>query len=194
MKLPDSHIRQLAKEKGMIDPFIEGSQGKKNTLGTGLSSYGYDISLSSEEFYIIKDVPGRIVDPKDFKEDNLEPIKLNEGQNGLYFIMPPFSYARGVSVERLAIPRDVFVQSFNKSTYARSAIGVNNMSPVEPGWRGYLTLEIANCGPSATAIYAHEGICQLVFDKSTPCESSYEDRKGKYQDQKKEVSLSRVSK
>lgn len=189
MKLPDHHIRKLALEHGMIEPFYEGEQGKPNKIGSGLTSYGYDISLSPKGLKLVKNIPGQKLDPKSFDPRHLQDVELQKDETGEYFVIPGYGYALGVSVERLSIPRDIFVEPYNKSTYARSCIGVNHMSPVEPGWTGYLTMEISNDGPTETKVYANEGICQLVFDKSVPCETSYEDRKGKYQNQKQEVTL-----
>lgn len=192
MILADFEIKHLA-EKGLIEPFIEDSQDIPNTLGTGLSSFGYDLSLSQRDFRIFQHLPGLVTDPKDFKEEHLKPISPIRDNTGCFFILPAHSYGLGVAKEKINLPTDTIAIALGKSTYARSGIHCN-VTPAEPGFNGYLTLELSNATPQDCKVYAEEGICQLVFLKGNVCDVSYRHRKGKYQNQKQEVVMSKVNK
>jgi len=171
----DRWIREMALNHGMIEPFEE-RLVRKGVISYGLSSYGYDMRLA-DEFLIFTNVWGAIVDPKAFDERAFVRHK------GDYCIIPPNSFVLGRSVEYFRIPRDVICIVLGKSSYARCGIVVN-VTPLEPGWRGYVTIEISNTTPLPAKIYANEGIAQVIFlEASEVCEVSYDDRQGKYQDQ-----------
>lgn len=192
--LADWEIRELAEKKGMIEPFVQNLVSEDNgrrILSYGLSSYGYDIRLSPKQCLIFGRISEGECDPKDFKPDILKPSDLLEDEKGEYFLLPPYGYCLGVAQERLKLPRDVTVVAVGKSTYARSGILVN-ITPAESGWEGYLTLEISNCTGLFNRIYANEGITQLLFYRGNPCHTTYQDRKGKYQDQPKSVVFPQV--
>lgn len=192
--LCDKEIRLLAETEEMIVPFQDHLVSKENgrrILSYGLSSYGYDIRLSPEQCLIFGRISEGECDPKDFKPEILTNAELLEDEKGRYFLLPPYGYCLGVARERLKLPRDVTVVAVGKSTYARSGILVN-ITPAESGWEGYLTLEISNCTGLFNRIYADEGVTQLLFYRGNPCEVSYQDRKGKYQNQAPEVVFSKV--
>jgi len=192
--LCDKEIRRLAEEEEMIVPFQDRLVSKENgrrILSYGLSSYGYDIRLSPEQCLVFGRISEGECDPKDFKPEILNKAELLEDEKGKYFLLPPYGYCLGVARERLKLPRDVTVVAVGKSTYARSGILVN-ITPAESGWEGYLTLEISNCTGLFNRIYADEGVTQLLFYRGNPCEVSYQDRKGKYQNQAPEVVFSKV--
>lgn len=192
--LCDKEIRRLAEEEEMIVPFQDRLISKENgrrILSYGLSSYGYDIRLSPEQCLVFGRISEGECDPKDFKPEILNKAELLEDEKGKYFLLPPYGYCLGVARERLKLPRDVTVVAVGKSTYARSGILVN-ITPAESGWEGYLTLEISNCTGLFNRIYADEGVTQLLFYRGNPCEVSYQDRKGKYQNQAPEVVFSKV--
>ena len=175
-------------------PAQKGAQqaGKETpVISYGLSSYGYDIRLSPNEFRIFRHVPGTVIDPKNFNPENLEPAELKHGDNGSYFILPAHSYGLGVALERLQMPDNITTICIGKSTYARCGI-IANLTPAEAGWRGYLTLEFSNSSSADCRIYANEGVVQLLFLEGEPCEVSYETRRGKYQDQPEAVTIARV--
>jgi len=191
--LSDQEIKNLAAE-GMIYPFSDRLINEQNgikLLSYGLSSYGYDIRLSPNQCLLFGGVQHGMCDAKNFDPEILKETELHEDERGHYFILPPFGYCLGVAVERLALPRDVTVVAVGKSTYARAGI-MANITPAEAGWEGHLTLEICNCTPLFNRIYANEGICQLLFYRGKPCDTSYQERKGKYQQQPAEVVLSKV--
>ena len=173
--LSDKNIRTLAIEEGMISPF-EDKQVREGKISYGLSSYGYDARVS-EEFKIFTNVNSEIVDPKNFKSTNFVT------KNGTECIIPPNSFALARTVEKFKIPKDILVICLGKSTYARCGIIVN-VTPLEPGWEGYVTLEFSNTTPLPAKIYANEGVAQFIFlkGKETP-EVPYADRKGKYMGQ-----------
>jgi dCTP deaminase len=172
MVMSDKWIKKMAKEYGMIEPFEE-NLVRKGVISYGLSSYGYDFRIA-DEFKIFTNVASTIVDPKNFDERSFVSVK------GDYCIIPPNSFVLGRSVEYFRIPRDVIGICLGKSTYARCGIIVN-VTPLEPGWEGYLTVEISNTTPLPAKIYAWEGIAQVIFVKGNEeCEISYKDRKGKY--------------
>ncbi|MGD1896839.1 MAG: dCTP deaminase [Phormidesmis sp.] len=195
----DAWIKAAASE-GLIAPF-EASLIRRVQLPThghetpvisyGLSSYGYDIRLSPNEFRIFRHVPGTVIDPKNFNPGNLEPTELKEDKNGSYFILPAHSYGLGVALEKLEMPDNITTICIGKSTYARCGI-IANLTPAEAGWRGHLTLEFSNSSSADCRIYANEGVVQLLFLEGEPCQVSYETRKGKYQDQPEAVTLARI--
>ncbi|MBD0319960.1 MAG: dCTP deaminase [Gemmatimonadetes bacterium] len=171
----DRWIREMAREHGMIAPF-EDAQVRKGTISYGVSSYGYDMRVA-REFKIFTNVNSAIVDPKAFDDKSFVPIE------GDVCIVPPNSFALARSVEYFKIPRNVLTLCVGKSTYARCGI-ITNVTPFEPEWEGFVTLEISNTTPLPARIYANEGIAQVIFFESDePCEVSYADRKGKYQGQ-----------
>jgi len=172
---PDRWIRKMALEKGMIEPFAD-SQVRNGVISYGVSSYGYDIRVA-EEFKIFTNVFSAVVDPKNF-----DPKSMVDFQ-GEVCVIPPNSFALARTVEYFRIPRNVLTVCLGKSTYARCGIIVN-VTPFEPEWEGYVTLEISNTTPLPARIYANEGIAQvLFFVADEECEISYADKKGKYQKQ-----------
>ncbi|PJF43226.1 MAG: dCTP deaminase [Phototrophicales bacterium] len=171
----DHWIRKMSLEHGMIEPFVE-QQVRDGVVSYGLSSYGYDIRVASE-FKIFTNVNNAIVDPKHFDPQSFVDYK------GESCIIPPNSFVLARTVEYFRIPRNVLAVCVGKSTYARCGLIVN-VTPLEPEWEGYLTLEISNTTPLPARVYSNEGIAQLLFFSSDePCEVSYADRKGKYQNQ-----------
>ena len=173
--LSDHWIRRMSEEHGMIEPF-EPQQVKDGCISYGLSSYGYDIRVASE-FKVFTNVHNVIVDPKKF--DDRSFVDVNETE----CIIPPNSFALARTEEHFRIPRNVLVLCVGKSTYARCGIIVN-VTPLEPTWSGYLTLEISNTTPLPAKIYGGEGIAQLLFFEGEQEPSmAYEDRQGKYQGQ-----------
>ncbi len=172
---PDHWIRRMARDHGMIEPY-EDAQVRRGTISYGVSSYGYDMRVA-DEFKIFTNVNNAIVDPKDFDDRSFVSFQ------GDVCIVPPNSFALARSVEYFRIPRSVMTLCVGKSTYARCGI-ITNVTPFEPEWEGYVTLEISNTTPLPARIYANEGIAQVIFFESDePCEVSYADRKGKYQGQ-----------
>ncbi|RJP49448.1 MAG: dCTP deaminase [Anaerolineaceae bacterium] len=173
---PDHWIRKMALEHRMIEPFVE-SQVRDRVISYGVSSYGYDIRVANE-FMIFTNVHSAIVDPKNFDPKSMFEFK------GEACIIPPNSFALARTVEYFRIPRKVLTICLGKSTYARCGLIVN-VTPFEPEWRGYVTLEISNTTPLPAKIYANEGIAQvLFFEADEECEVSYADKKGKYQNQR----------
>jgi len=171
----DKWIRKQAVENKMIEPFSE-KQVREGVISYGLSSYGYDLRVSNE-FKIFTNVNSAIIDPKNFDEKSFVSVEADT------IIVPPNSFALARSIEYFRIPRDVLTICVGKSTYARCGIIVN-VTPFEPEWEGYVTLEISNTTPLPARIYANEGLCQILFFQSDEvCEVSYGDRKGKYQGQ-----------
>jgi len=162
-------------EKKMIDPFVE-NQVREGVISYGLSSYGYDIRVA-DEFKIFTNVNSAIVDPKNFDTRSMVDFQ------GEVCVIPPNSFALARTIEYFRIPRSVLTICVGKSTYARCGIIVN-VTPFEPEWEGYVTLEISNTTPLPAKIYANEGIAQvLFFEGDEVCDISYADRKGKYQKQ-----------
>jgi dCTP deaminase len=171
----DRWIKRMALEHGMIKPFEE-RQVRQGGISFGVSSYGYDLRIS-DEFKIFTNINNTIVDPKAF-----DPRSFVDFQ-GEVCIIPPNSFALGRSVEYFKIPRNVITLCVGKSTYARCGI-ITNVTPFEPEWEGFVTLEVSNTTPLPAKIYANEGIAQvLFFESDEACEVSYADRKGKYQAQ-----------
>jgi dCTP deaminase len=163
----------------------------RRVLSYGCSSYGYDLRLSPKEFLIFRHVPGTVMNPKRFNPANLESTPLHTDEDGDFFILPAHSYGLGVALERLRVPPTITVICLGKSTYARLGV-IANMTPAEAAWEGHLTLEFSNSSGADCRIYANEGICQLLFFEGEPCEVTYQDRAGKYQDQPERVTLARV--
>ena len=172
----DGWIRRMAKEHGMIEPFVDG-QVRDGVISYGLSSYGYAIRVT-DEFKIFTNVHSAVVDPKNFNPKSFIDYK------GDVCVIPPNSFVLAQTIEYFRIPRDVLTVCLGKSTYARCGLIVN-VTPFEPEWEGYVTLEISNTTPLPARVYAGEGIAQVLFFQSDEvCETSYADRKGKYQKQK----------
>ncbi len=172
---PDHWIRKMANECGMIEPYAD-NQVRDGVISYGVSSYGYDIRVY-DEFKIFTNVYSAVVDPKHFDPRSMVDYK------GDICIIPPNSFALARTVEYFRIPRKVLTVCLGKSTYARCGIIVN-VTPFEPEWEGYVTLEISNTTPLPAKIYANEGIAQvLFFEADEECEISYADKKGKYQGQ-----------
>ncbi len=173
---PDKWIMRMVKETNMIDPFVA-EQVKNSKVSYGVSSYGYDIRIS-DEFKIFTNINTTVVDPKGFDPSAFVDFK------GDVCIIPPNSFALGRSVEYFRVPRNVMTICVGKSTYARCGI-ITNVTPFEPEWEGFITLEISNTTPLPAKIYGNEGIAQvLFFESDEECLTSYADRKGKYQAQK----------
>jgi dCTP deaminase len=179
----DRWIRRMVVEQRMIDPFVDGQVREVDALGRkaisyGVSSYGYDMRVAPE-FKIFTNVLSAVVDPKAF-----DPKSFVEFE-GPVCIVPPNSFALARSVEYFRIPRNVLTICVGKSTYARCGI-ITNVTPFEPEWEGFVTLEISNTTPLPAKVYANEGICQVLFfeaDADDVCETSYRDKAGKYQGQ-----------
>ena len=172
----DKWIRNMAKSHEMINPFEE-NQIRDNKISYGLSSYGYDARVSNE-FKIFTNVNSEVVDPKNFKQSNFISKKVSE------CIIPPNSFVLASTVEYFKIPNDIMVICLGKSTYARCGIIVN-VTPLEPGWEGYVTLEFSNTTPLPAKVYANEGAAQFIFLKGNEKpEVTYADRDGKYMKQK----------
>ncbi len=173
--LSDRWIKKMALEKEMIQPFVSKQEGKK-VISYGLSSFGYDARVS-DEFKIFTDVDSAVVDPKNFKSNSFVSRKVKE------CIIPPNSFVLASTVEYFKIPKDVLVICLGKSTYARCGIIVN-VTPLEPGWEGHVTLEFSNTTPLPAKIYANEGAAQFVFlqGNEEPL-VTYEKRNGKYMKQ-----------
>ena len=172
----DKWIKKMALEKEMISPF-EDKQVRGNKISYGLSSFGYDARVSNE-FKIFTNLNSEVVDPKNFKSTNFITKNVSE------CIIPPNSFVLASTIEFFKIPKDVLVICLGKSTYARCGIIVN-VTPLEPGWEGHVTLEFSNTTPIPAKIYANEGVAQFVFLKGneTP-EVTYSDRNGKYMGQR----------
>jgi len=171
----DRWIKKMALEKEMIKPFVP-NQNREKKISYGLSSFGYDARVS-DEFKIFTDVNSGTVDPKNFKQDSFVSKKGNQ------CIIPPNSFVLASTVEYFKIPEDVLVICLGKSTYARCGIIVN-VTPLEPGWEGHVTLEFSNTTPLPAKIYANEGAAQFIFLKGNESpEVTYAQRKGKYMKQ-----------
>jgi dCTP deaminase len=171
----DRWIKRMALDKGMIEPFEE-RQFRSGVISYGLSSYGYDIRIA-DSFKIFTNVFNTVVDPKGFDSRSFVDFQ------GDVCVIPPNSFALGRSIEYFRIPRNVMTICVGKSTYARCGI-ITNVTPFEPEWEGFVTLEISNTTPLPARIYANEGIAQvLFFESDEACAVSYADRQGKYQAQ-----------
>jgi len=175
----DKWIRRMAEQHGLIEPFEPGqikSNGNGRIVSYGTSSYGYDIRAANE-FKVFTNINSTIVDPKDFDENSFVDVKSD------VCIIPPNSFALARTIEYFRIPRNILTICLGKSTYARCGIIVN-VTPFEPEWEGYVTLEFSNTTPLPARIYANEGVAQVIFfEADEECETSYKDREGKYQGQ-----------
>src|SRR6058998_886797 len=179
----DDWIRRMAQEHRMIEPFVE-NQVRGGVISYGLSSYGYDIRVANE-FKVFTNINSTVVDPKNFDARSFVDIRTD------ICIVPPNSFVLARTVEYFRIPRDVLTICVGKSTYARCGLIVN-VTPFEPEWEGFVTLEISNTTPLPARVYANEGISQVLFFQSDEvCEVSYADKKGKYLKQL-EVTLPRI--
>ena len=183
----DRWILRMCREHQLITPFedrlIREIDGRR-IISAGLSSYGYDLRLAPDGFRVFSPIASVEIDPKNFDESSLvnAPLKVSD-DGSQYWLMLPHTYALGVTVETFNIPRNVIGVCLGKSTYARSGIIVNT-TPLEPGWRGRLVLEFSNSADLPVRIYAREGVAQVTFYESDEdCETSYADRRGKYQNQ-----------
>ncbi len=184
---PDRWIVRMCREHGLITPYEEKlvrEVGGRRILSAGVSSYGYDLRLASDGFRVFSPISSSEIDPKNFDEKSLVEAPLLTAPDGArYWLLPPHSYALGVTVETFNLPRNVIGFCLGKSSYARSGLIVNT-TPLEPGWRGRLVLEFSNSANLPVRIYADEGIAQVTFFESDEdCDISYADRQGKYQDQ-----------
>lgn len=178
--MSDKWIATMSLQKQMIHPFIKNqvreNDSKDRVISYGNSSYGYDARVS-DEFKIFTNIDSQIVDPKNFSDKSFVDRKTD------ICIIPPNSFALARTVEYFKIPEDILVICVGKSTYARCGIIVN-VTPLEPGWEGHVTLEFSNTTPLPAKIYAFEGACQFLFLKGDEkCLTSYLDRKGKYMKQ-----------
>ena len=168
----DHWIKRMSLEEKMIEPFTD-EEIKPGSISYGLSSYGYDIRVA-DEYKIFTNVNNSIIDPKNFDANSFVDFK------GDVCIVPPNSFALARSVEYFKIPRKILTICVGKSTYARCGIIVN-VTPFEPEWEGYVTLEISNTTPLPARIYSNEGLCQvLFFESDQECNISYKDKNGKY--------------
>ena len=172
----DRWIREMSKKKSMIKPLVEKQNGK-GMISYGVSSYGYDARVD-RQYKIATNINTTIIDPK-----GMDPKSFVDFE-GDVCIIPPHSFVLAKTVEYFKIPRDVLVICVGKSTYARCGLIVN-VTPLEPEWEGYVTLEISNTTDLPAKVYSGEGICQFLFlGADEVCEESYADKKGKYQKQK----------
>lgn len=191
--LNDVQIAALAYE-GMIQPFTPNlirQVDNQRVISFGLSSYGYDLTLSPAQFRIFRHRPGSVVNPKAFDPAHLEDAPLHEDEHGRFFIAPGNSYGLGVAAEHLSLPPNVTALFIGKSTYARCGL-IANLTPGEAGWKGHLTLEFSNSSSADIRIYAGEGIVQALFFQGEPCSTCYDTRAGKYQGQGLEIVTARV--
>lgn len=196
MLLNDEQIEAEAMGNGMIHPYIGaqvrlvGVNYQHPVISYGQSSYGYDIRLG-DEVKLFTPV-NEVVDPKGFNDAALCNLDVFDDGNGRYIILPPHSFALGHTLEEFSIPPDVLVICLGKSTYARCGV-ILNVTPLEPGWRGYATLELSNTTPKAVKVYTREGIGQLIFLRGDEqCTVTYGDRAGKYQDQPRRIVTAKV--
>lgn len=175
MILNDQEIRRMIG----IDPFCE-NEKRRGKISYGVSSFGYDIRVANE-FRLIRPWPGgkNWIDPKQFEEYHAQVSLVKDGE---FFTLPPHGFVLAKSVECITMPSDALAICVGKSTYARCGI-ICNVTPLEPAWRGYITLELSNTTDMPARIYAGEGIAQLVFYKGSRPAITYAEKKGKYQDQ-----------
>ena len=172
----DKWITRMAREHRMIEPFVD-TQTRAGVVSYGVSSYGYDIRVA-DEFKVFTNIYNTVVDPKNFDPKSFVDIKAE------VCIIPPNSFALARTFEYFRVPRDILTVCLGKSTYARCGIIVN-VTPFEPEWEGHVTIEISNTTPLPAKIYANEGIAQVLFFQGDEvCETSYKDKKGKYQAQR----------
>jgi len=189
--LSDRKIKEYVDTHEMITPYEPTCIRRiddRPVLSYGSSSFGYDIRLSSKEFLIFKNFDGHEVNPKNFSTLSLGKAELHTDDFGQYFVLPANSYGLGVAVEKLNMPKNVTGIAMGKSTYARCGI-IANITPIEAGWEGHLTLEFSNSSKADCRIYANEGVIQILFLQGDECSVSYDARNGKYQNQSEEITL-----
>ena len=184
----DVWIKRMCHEEKLIDPFEERlvrTVEDRRIISSGLSSYGYDCRLARDEFKVFSPVTGTEIDPKNFDPNSLLDVPIRRAEDGSdYWLLPPHSYALGVTIERFQIPRRVTALAIGKRTYARCGL-MANTTPLEANWCGRLVVELYNAANLPVRLYAEEGFIQILFFESDEdCETSYSDRGGKYQDQK----------
>lgn len=179
--LSDKDIKELNNNKTFITPFVETQVKEENdikVISYGLSSFGYDIRCGNN-FMLFSKKPGEIIDPKNFSKGLIDEYVVMQGEP---FILPPHTFVLTYSQETLDMPENVMAICIGKSTYARTGL-VTNITPIEPGWRGQITLELSNTTDLPIYVYPNEGIAQLIFLMGNTPEITYKDRNGKYQDQ-----------
>jgi dCTP deaminase len=184
----DAWIKRMSRTQNLIDPFEEKlirAVADRRIISSGLSSYGYDCRLARDEFKVVSPVTGTEIDPKNFDPNSLLDVPIRRADDGSdYWLLPPHSYALGVTIERFQIPRNVTALAIGKSTYARCGL-IANTTPLEANWCGRLVVELYNAANLPVRLYAEEGFIQILFFESDEeCDTSYSDRGGKYQDQK----------
>lgn len=184
----DRWIKQAAREHRLITPFEDRlirTVDDRRIISCGLSSYGYDCRLARDEFKVFSPVTGTEIDPKNFDPNSLLDVPLRRAPDGSdYWLLPPHSYALGVTIETFRMPRRITALAIGKSTYARCGL-IANTTPLEADWTGRLVVELYNAANLPVRLYAEEGFIQILFFESDEdCEVSYSDRGGKYQDQK----------
>ena len=184
----DRWIKRMSRSQQLINPFEETlirTVDDRRIISCGLSSYGYDCRLARDEFKVFSPVTGTEIDPKNFDPNSLLDVPIRRAEDGTdYWLLPPHSYALGVTIERFQIPRNVTALAIGKSTYARCGL-IANTTPLEANWCGRLVVELYNAANLPVRLYAEEGFIQILFFESDEeCETSYSDRGGKYQDQK----------
>lgn len=182
-------------QKGMITPFepslIRQIEDTK-AISYGSSSYGYDLRLSENDFKTFYKAQSTEINPKNLDlAQACITEQLYTDDFGSYFYLPPLSYALGVSKEKLSMPPNVTAITYGKSTYARSGI-IANVTPIEAGWEGYLTIGLFNANKAKARLYANEGIIQILFLEGAPCRTTYSDRQGKYQGQAQTITGPKV--
>jgi dCTP deaminase len=190
MILNDTQI----KEKNSITPFLDSQvrhDGEKQVISYGVSSFGYDISLSNADIRIFANIEKKVLNPKAFNDFLLRKATIFNDDYGEFFILPANTCALGISNEHFDIAENTLGVCVGKSTYARCGI-IINITPLEPGWRGILTIEISNTAATPCRIYLNEGIAQILFFEGDRPKTTYSDKKGKYQNQKKEVTLPKL--
>jgi dCTP deaminase len=184
----DRWIKRMSRAQHLINPFEEKLIRRvenRRIISCGLSSYGYDCRLARDEFKVFSPVTGTEIDPKNFDPNSLLDVPIRRAEDGSdYWLLPPHSYALGVTIERFQIPRNVTALAIGKSTYARCGL-IANTTPLEANWCGRLVVELYNAANLPVRLYAEEGFIQILFFESDEeCETSYSDRGGKYQDQR----------
>ena len=184
----DRWIKRMSRSQQLIKPFEERlirTVDDRRIISSGLSSYGYDCRLARDEFKVFSPVTGTEIDPKNFDPNSLLDVPIRSAEDGSdYWLLPPHSYALGVTIERFQIPRNVTALAIGKSTYARCGL-IANTTPLEANWCGRLVVELYNAANLPVRLYAEEGFIQILFFESDEeCETSYSDRGGKYQDQR----------
>jgi len=184
----DAWIKRMSRSDKLISPFEEKlirAVEDRKIISCGLSSYGYDCRLARDEFKVFSPVTGTEIDPKNFDPNSLLDVPIRRAEDGSdYWLLPPHSYALGVTIERFQIPRNVTALAIGKSTYARCGL-IANTTPLEANWCGRLVVELYNAANLPVRLYAEEGFIQILFFESDEeCETSYSDRGGKYQDQR----------